>query len=118
VEFKEANMGYLLDLSGGDHSIIREMITLFLEQTPKDLQTLSSHIADKNWSGTQAMAHHIKPTLGYVGAEDMRLEIQQIEEMAKLPEVPAAEIAERFRKLTDRFQVLLSELKIYLDNQV
>lgn len=109
-------MDYLLDLSAGDHTIIRDMIVLFLEQTPKDLNALAAHIADGNWPGTQSMAHHIKPTLGYVGAESMKQEIQHIEQLARLPEVPGKQLSDRFETLSGRFDTLIAELKVYLDS--
>lgn len=115
MDFKEANMAYLQDLSGGDVAIIKEMITLFLNQTPKDLAKLGQNIVEKDWEGTHRMAHHMKPTLGYVGAEGMRREFEQIERMAKLPEVPVDELSHRFQMLSPRFETLFEELNVYRD---
>lgn len=83
MNFKEANMRYLMDLSGGEPSIIREMVQLFVTQTPGHLEQLAGFIENRDWENIRSMAHHIKPTLSYMGAEDMRIVLQKIERMAE-----------------------------------
>ncbi|HZH54791.1 MAG TPA: Hpt domain-containing protein [Sphingobacteriaceae bacterium] len=112
--FKEADMSYLEDLSGGDQSLIIEMLRLFLSQTPGYLDSLSRHIDLGDWSNTQSMAHHIKPTLAYMGAEDMRQALIRIEQMAKADPVDSVVLRREFSVLRGRFEVLFKELEGHL----
>lgn len=112
--FKEADMSYLEDLSGGDNAIIIEMIQLFLTQTPGYLKSLSAYIADKDWENTHSMAHHIKPTLAYMGAEDMRRVLLRVEQIARTGTVDEAELTAIFQELEKRFVVLFAELTAHL----
>lgn len=114
TNFKEASMSYLEELSGGDDSIIIEMIHLFMTQTPGYLATLATHIANKDWVSAHNMAHHIKPTLAYMGADDMRLKMVKLEKMVQNDPVPEQELHELFARLQTRFETLFSELEIQL----
>lgn len=109
-------MAYLTELAGGDPAIIKEILVLFLDQTPSDVAKLGAHIANGDWPATHLIAHHIKPTLSYVGAERIRLEIQEIEQTAKQPEGDKQQISARFDALSSRFELLFAELKGYLDS--
>ena len=110
--FEEANLSYLEDLSGGNSSIIVEIIDLFLNQTPGDFDTLVQHVQDTNWEGAYRMAHHIKPTLAYVGANTMRDELNSIERLTK--EGTALDtILPRLEGVRTRLAILYSELKAY-----
>ncbi len=115
MNFEQANMDYLLDLSGGNVTLIKEILQLFLKQTPADIDLLSSYIQQHNWEKVYKQAHHIKPTLAYVGANGMRTELQDIESRAKnqedLDSIPA-----RLDTMLPRLDTLYRELKTYLDS--
>lgn len=113
MNFKEANMGYLMDLSGGEISLIREMVQLFINQTPDFLSQLAGFIAEKDWDNIRSMAHHIKPTLSYMGTEDMRNALQEIERKAA-EKRDYDQIVAEFGPLKQRFEVLFAELNDYL----
>lgn len=112
--FTEADMTYLEDLSGGDATLIKEMIGLFLSQTPGYLERLAEHIDAGDWLNTQSMAHHIKPTLAYMGAEDMRQALIHIEQLAKADPVQVESLKSKFSTLQGRFAVLFRELEGHL----
>lgn len=114
MNFKEANMDYLMDLSGGEQSIIREMVQLFVSQTPGYLEELAGFIENRDWENTLSMAHHIKPTLSYMGAEDLRNILQEIERMA-IENQDYDRIVATFAPLQQRFEVLFAELNLYLE---
>jgi len=113
MNFKEANMKYLMDLSGGEPSIMREMVHLFVTQTPFHLEQLAGFIENRDWENIRSMAHHIKPTLSYMGAENMRMILQEIEKMAE-EKRDYDQIVADFIPLRQRFEVLFVELADYL----
>lgn len=114
MKFEQANMDYLIDLSGGNTQLIREIIVLFIKQTPIDMELLSNYIQQGEWEKAYKQAHHIKPTLAYVGANQMREELQEIESLAKnrqeLHSLPG-----KFDNLTPRLNILYKELEMYLE---
>lgn len=111
--FKYANMDYLQDLAGGNMQLIKEIIQLFVQQTPPDMALLASYVDQEAWEQAYKQAHHIKPTLAYVGANEMRSELQEIETLAKnqqeLNLVPT-----KLEALSQKLEILYEELKAYL----
>ena len=113
INFEYANMDYLQDLSGGNTQLIKEILQLFVQQTPPDIELLSSYIEQEEWEKAYKQAHHIKPTLAYVGANGMRSELQEIETLAKnQQELPL--ISTKLKELTPKLEILYEELRAYL----
>ncbi|WP_257670106.1 Hpt domain-containing protein [Parapedobacter tibetensis] len=114
TRFELANMDYLEDLSGGNTQLIREIIELFIKQTPHDIELLSSYIQQQEWEKAYKQAHHIKPTLAYVGANQMREELQEIERLARERQ-DLHLLSHKFAELAPRLDILYKELKAYLE---
>ncbi|MFC3199256.1 Hpt domain-containing protein [Parapedobacter deserti] len=113
MNFEQANMDYLQDLSGGNTELIREILELFIRQTPPDMERLAAYIQQGDWEKVYKQAHHIKPTLAYVGANEMREELQKIETLAK-NELELDTVYGKFCELLPRLETLYDELKAYL----
>ncbi len=105
----EADLSYLEDLSGGNHDFMREIIDMFVMQTPGDLQQLEAFIDQRDWQQAANHAHRIKPTLNYVGANALREELQQLEKNAR-EENEVNQIKVHFARLRPRFDALISVL--------
>ncbi|GGH04700.1 hypothetical protein GCM10007415_46310 [Parapedobacter pyrenivorans] len=113
INFEQANMDYLVDLSGGNTQLIKEILQLFVKQTPPDMELLATYIQQEDWENVYRQAHHIKPTLAYVGANGMREELQVIESIAKNRQ-GLDSITEKFNALLPRLETLYGELNAYL----
>jgi|SRR5690606_3750681 len=113
TNFEQADLTYLIDLSSGNTQLIREILELFIKQTPSDIELLATHIAQEDWESAYKQAHHIKPTLAYVGANQMRQELQEIEDDAKHRKSVGA-IAAKLAVMLPRLDVLYGELNAYL----
>lgn len=113
MNFEQADLTYLMDLSNGNKQLIREILELFIKQTPADMELLSTHIDQKDWEKAFKQAHHIKPTLAYVGANQLRQELQEIEDAAKHQQ-HLDSIAAKHAAMLPRLEVLYGELKAYL----
>lgn len=113
MNFEQADLTYLMDLSNGNTQLIREIIELFIKQTPADMELLSTHIDQEEWEKAFKQAHHIKPTLAYVGANQLRQELQKIEDAAKHQQ-HLDTIAAKYAAMLPRLDVLYGELNAYL----
>ena len=85
------NLKDLYDLARGNNTFIVEMIDIFLEQNPADLEKMRLAI-DKNDFGTvKAMAHKMKTSVGFMGMKPLLEPLTEMETMAeeagKMPEI-------------------------------
>ena len=114
MNFNQADLTYLMDLSNGNTVLIREILELFIKQTPADMEVLSGYVAREDWDKAFKQAHHIKPTLAYVGANHLRQELQEIEDAAKHRQ-EVESIAPKIAAMLPQLDVLYGELKAYLE---
>lgn len=114
-DFEEADMTYLHDLSEGDHAILIEMIHLFVEQTPLYLEQLEEYIASQQWTDAHARAHHIKPTLVYMGADSMHETLVVLEQELRSDTVDKERVMLLLERLKLRFKLLFAELSAHLE---
>lgn len=77
------------------------------------MELLSTYIRQEDWEKAYKQAHHIKPTLAYVGANQLRQELQEIENSAKNRQ-NLDSLAIKFAKMSPRLEVLYGELNAYL----
>ena len=76
------NPNIIIEASGGDSSIVQELVDLFLAQIPLDLHDLGSAIEKEDLDNIKKLAHKIKGSSAYFGAEYMVLCAKKIEEFA------------------------------------
>ena len=95
------DLAYLRDMSGDSAEFMIEMLDAFQTQTPIYMDDLEQAILAENWKATSECAHKMKPTFYYIGREDARDHMQEIErnarELKNVEEIPAAfEEAKKF----------------------
>lgn len=98
------NLSYLRDMSGDSADFMIEMLDAFQKQTPIYMADLQNAIEAENWKATSECAHKMKPTFYYVGREDARDHMQEIErnarELKDIENIPTAfEEAKSFVKI-------------------
>jgi HPt (histidine-containing phosphotransfer) domain-containing protein len=88
------DLSYLRDMSGDSAEFMIEMLDAFQKQTPIYMADLENAIEAENWKATSECAHKMKPTFYYVGREDVRDHMQEIErnarELKDIENIPAA----------------------------
>lgn len=77
-------------LTGGDKDFEREIIDLFLKDTPLQLTRLEAAINDGNSSNVEAAAHSIKGAAANMGAEKFRKLAQSLEMKGKTASLQGA----------------------------
>ncbi len=112
------DLSYLKEVSSGSSEFMVEMIELFLDQTPGYFASLDEAIKDKNWIKVAEVAHKIKPTLAFVGADLAKESMGEIENKAR-NETDLESIPQTFNQLysfTDELFALLREARQELEN--
>lgn len=103
------DLTYLRDVSSGSNDFMIEMIELFLQQTPAYFEQLNQLIIDENWSKAAEIAHKIKPTLAFMGADAAKDRMAEIENYARnLTNTDA--IAPLFKSLNEFSEELFAKL--------
>lgn len=114
------DLSYLSGMSGDSAEFMIEMLDMFKMQTPLYVAELEKSIEAKDWVSAAGHAHKIKPTLSYVGREDARGLLQQIENNAKglteLDNIPVA--LEELRAFLKVLYVQLDEAKVELEGRL
>jgi HPt (histidine-containing phosphotransfer) domain-containing protein len=77
------DLTYLRDVSSGSNEFMIEMIDLFLDQTPAYFDQLNDLISEENWPKVAELAHKIKPTLAFMGADSAKERMAEIETSAR-----------------------------------
>jgi PAS domain S-box-containing protein len=79
IENKEriTNLNYLMTRTKSNPTLMVEMISLYLEQTPPLLSSMKESFASKDWKTLQSAVHKMIPSFSIMGIDN------QIEEMAK-----------------------------------
>jgi HPt (histidine-containing phosphotransfer) domain-containing protein len=108
---KITDLNYLSALAKGNKEFIKEMISIFLTDTPVELRSLETGIADQNFETIRSVAHKLKSTLPYVGIDKIiGKEVLEIETMAA-GKSDMAGITARFEKVKEVCDRACSELE-------
>jgi len=81
--YKHINTSTITASLLGNTEMIQTFLELYKTQTPIDLQLLKDAVQSKNHVDIAKSAHHIKPTMAYIGAENLRDELQTLEDLGK-----------------------------------
>ncbi|NGM62969.1 hypothetical protein G5B30_13740 [Sphingobacterium sp. SGG-5] len=94
-----------------DKDLIQQFVDMYTAQCPVDFDKLSKSIQQNDRQGIADMAHHMKPTMEYVGATALRLDFQELECVATTAD--RADIVEKFNILHAKFRDFMRELSHY-----
>ncbi|MES2829981.1 MAG: Hpt domain-containing protein [Bacteroidota bacterium] len=105
------DLSYLREMSGDSPEFIIEMIDLFKSQTPIYMDELKTAIADQDWDKVAACAHKIKPTFTYVGREDAKDHMQDMEQNAR-EKINTQQLAGDYQEVNDFTSLLYQQLDL------
>ncbi len=111
--FRVCNLAYLEELSSDNKEFIGEIIALFLQQVPLELERIKQAVRNGDMQEVQKIAHKMKPTVSMLGAEGMKLHLEQIETLASL-ENETTEIMHLHQALVEKNKVATEELQVFL----
>jgi HPt (histidine-containing phosphotransfer) domain-containing protein len=112
MEYKFINIEYLDSVSGGDNTIIKEIVEMFREQSVEIYNEMNSRLASGDYNTLGLLAHKAKSSVAIMGMNDLAAMLKTFELQAR----EAHEVSsyhgyiERFRKETDAALVELDDL--------
>jgi len=77
------NLDYLEDLSAGDTEMMKELIEMFLDQAPENITNMKKYLEKGDWKKLGEEAHKLKPTISYMGIQELETTIRTLESNAK-----------------------------------
>ena len=66
---KVTNLDYLEELSKGNVQFVKEMISTFLEENPKEMEALEKAIQSKDFESIRQRAHFLQSSIPFVGLD-------------------------------------------------
>ncbi len=79
-EALEINLSYLAQFANGNAEFMTDILKMFIDQTPGQVQEMTRAVSFSNWAETRTIAHKIKPSLALVGIskiEEINSKIEQ-----------------------------------------
>lgn len=84
----EIDLSYLEDITGGDKEMMHEMLTLFLEDIPSQVELIKTAVEEKDMKAVGTESHKLKPALQYVGFNEMFELVKELESIGKSGDKP------------------------------
>ncbi len=73
------DLSYLKEITGGESSIVIEMVEMFLAQVDEFKTNLNQHLNDKNWVDLGKEAHKAKSSVLIMGMEDLGKNLKHLQ---------------------------------------
>jgi HPt (histidine-containing phosphotransfer) domain-containing protein len=86
--YKYINMEYLDSVSGGDKSIIAELVEMFREQSIEIYGEMKSLLSAKEYYSLGLLAHKAKSSVAIMGMEELAIMLKTFELQAKEEKEP------------------------------
>ena len=109
------DLSYLREVTGDSNDIMKEMLELFLNDTPVALELLQDKCKESDWDVIRAEAHKIKPSFMFVGLQTCHEKLTIIENNARerkdIEEIhdPLDSVEGAFNSVTDEVLSLIKE---------
>jgi len=103
-------ISYLKEISDDSNpDFFRDLVGIFLQQTPELIETLKAQIAELDFKGIEQVAHRLKGSSLNLGAKDLAELFSQLEEMGK--NETAEGIKQKGEQLDSLFLIACESLK-------
>lgn len=108
---KYTNLAYLEEMASGSNEMIKEMIDIFLEQTPEFSENLQKYLKEKNWEQLAFVAHTAKSSVAIMGMDKIATDLNELEQLAK-----AEKEIETYDERINNFIKIFDDVKIELQD--
>ncbi len=113
MDYKYINVEYLESVSGGDNSIVLELVNLFREQTKEFYEDMKALLTAKDYYNLGLLAHKAKSSVAIMGMNDLALTLKTFELQAK-----EGIETDKYESYIERFRNDTNEALKELDNLI
>lgn len=110
MEFQIIDLNTIKQSMMGNDALIKELVNMYIMQSPADFRSLEDAINSGDKSLIRKKAHHIKPTMQYIGANELMDDFHTLESLAKT-DATQDEIVYTFEKIKPKFHHMVEELE-------
>ncbi|MDB4787291.1 Hpt domain-containing protein [Flavobacteriales bacterium] len=104
------DLDHLKRIVGNDPAFLRQVLQIFVRNTPQDMQALSESVATKNYEQIGFYSHKLKSAAGAIGYTQAYEDFKELEEHSK-NQMPIAQIEERVNKLANECMSCMVDIK-------
>ena len=108
------NLDRISQYVGDDTNQVEEMINIFLNTIPKDIDELQKSADKEKWNEVYEIAHRIKPSLDVFEMNEVLVDIKRIEKLAHDNNIEN-NLAELIKKLSEKFNTIILLLQKELE---
>lgn len=77
------DLTYLSNMSGGNNTVIKEMITIFVEQVQEYIIDMQRFLNEKDYVSMGKLAHKAKSSVAIMGMNDLAAKLKTLELLGK-----------------------------------
>ncbi len=103
------DLSFLRETFDNDHEVIKNILQIFIEDTPKDYEKLKLGVKNQDHTITKEMAHKLKSSFDTIGLKNEASILRRIEDVLK-QKVEFSEIKRLFQKLEQSFPQIIREV--------
>jgi PAS domain S-box-containing protein len=105
------DLSFLYEHSFGNKEFEKNILELFLHEMPNEVSKLKSAAAQQELQQVREIAHKMKSTVSFIGANDLREILQQIENQAKSSNFNQDEVNRNLKYITEKLDEIYPELE-------
>jgi len=79
---KHTDLTYLKGIANGSNEFIIQMLTIFIEQTPRSLEQMDEALKNQDWKSLRLIVHKTKPSIMFAGLKEIADDLPLLENYA------------------------------------
>lgn len=83
ANYKHVNLDVLKEISEGSHDLMRDLITLFINQVPTFSEQLDNYYKSEDYISLGKLAHKIKSSVAMMGISVLTSDMKKLELLAQ-----------------------------------
>ncbi|MCF8363083.1 MAG: Hpt domain-containing protein [Prolixibacteraceae bacterium] len=109
------DLSYLKEITGGESSIVQEMVEMFFAQVDEFKENLNKYLKEENWAQLGKEAHKAKSSVLIVGMEDLGKNLKKLQLLTE-EEKEIETYPEYVKMFEEQCDAAIDELKEELNN--
>jgi HPt (histidine-containing phosphotransfer) domain-containing protein len=110
-EYIHINLSYLYEIADNETGFVREMINDYVSKLPEQFNELKAVSGSRDFKQTGFIAHKLKSSFQFMGADTLTEYVHDIELMSKKPDPDHETIAQKITEMIPVVDQVLEELR-------